>query len=325
LVIFHLHALLVQMQRWCLFFALCRLENGPCFSPMKNVDWNDYQVFLAVGRLGGLSAAAEATSLSPATISRKMLALEAETGLSLFARSQTGYQLTAEGAQLFDQLAEMEASARKVEQWRLSTTSAATVRIACGTWIARLLSQNMAAIFTERDQFRLELMIAERRSNLAHRESDIGIRAFAPEESNLAAVRLGDIFYCAYHASNLPLSASSRWVAVDEEDAISAYLKWPRENHSDQIAISVNRPHSLKDLAAAGAGTVILPCFVGDLEPRLQRSGQEIAALRHGQWLVMNNDDRHRDEIRTAADRIIRLLKQHKDLFEGKRAVRNAG
>jgi DNA-binding transcriptional LysR family regulator len=272
---------------------------------MKSVDWDDYRIFLAVGRLGGLSAAAE-------------------TGLSLFARSQIGYQLTAEGAQLFDQLADMEASARKVEQWRQSTTSAATVRIACGTWIAWLLSENIAAIRTERDPVRLEFIIAERRSNLAHRQSDIGIRAFAPEEPNLAAIRLSDVFYAAYHASNLLLSANGRWIAVSEEDAASAYLRWPREHHAEQIAITVNRPRSLKDLAVAGAGAVVLPCFVGDLEPRLQRSGSELADLRHGQWLVMNNDDRHRREIRMVADRIIRLLKQHSDLFEGKRAVRAA-
>ena len=36
----------------------------------------------------------------------------------------------------------------------------------------------------------------------------------------------------------------------------------------------------------------------------------------------MNNDDRHRREIRTVADRLIVLLKQHGELFQGKRAVR---
>jgi DNA-binding transcriptional LysR family regulator len=292
---------------------------------MKNMNWDNYRIFLVVGRMGGLSAAAQATGLSPATIGRKMLALEAETALSLFARSQTGYQLTAEGAQLFDQLAEMEASARKVEQWRQSSANAATVRIACGTWIAWLLSENIAAICAGRDQFRIELMIAERRASLAHRQSDIGIRAFAPDEPNLAAIRLGDIVYAPYCGSNLALSSSSRWVAVSGEDAVSEYLRWPHENRPDKIIIMVNRPRSLRDLAVAGAGTTVLPCFVGDLEPRLQRSGPELTELRHGQWLVMNNDDRHRREIRTVADRIIHVLKQHVSLFEGKRAVRTAG
>ena len=232
---------------------------------MKNIDWDDYRVFLAVARMGGLSAAAEATRLSPATISRKMLALEAAAGLNLFARSQTGYQLTAEGAQLFDELSDMEAAARKVEQWRRSAANAATVRISCGTWIAWLISENMPAVCKDRDGFRLELIIAERRASLAHRESDIGIRAFAPDEPNLAAVRLGDVVYAAYCGRNLAPSAGGRWIAVGDEDALSAYLRWPLENCAEQIAITVNRPRSLKDLAVAGSGTVILPCFVGEM------------------------------------------------------------
>ena len=68
-----------------------------------------------------------------------------------------------------------------------------------------------------------------------------------------------------------------------------------------------------------GRVVTTLPCFVGDLEPRLERAGEEIAALRHFQWIVMNNEDRHRREIRTVIDRMARLLKSHADLFAGKR------
>ncbi len=85
---------------------------------------------------------------------------------------------------------------------------------------------------------------------------------------------------------------------------------------------TVNRPRSLRDLALAGAGIAVLPCFVGDLEPRLQRAGEEIVELRHRQWIVMNNDDRHRAEIRTVVDRMKKLLRSHADLFAGHRPSR---
>ena len=45
----------------------------------------------------------------------------------------------------------------------------------------------------------------------------------------------------------------------------------------------------------------------------------EIAALRHRQWIVMNNDDRHRADIRVVADRLAKLLKAHRDLLAGRR------
>ncbi|MGO4440123.1 LysR family transcriptional regulator [Rhizobium sp. RAF56] len=284
---------------------------------MKNANWDSYQLFLAVARGGGLTGAA-ASGLSPATIGRRMLDLEHAVGRPLFLRSQTGYRLTGDGQTLFDQLLEMEAAARKVDAWQRKATGTAIVRVAVGTWVGWLISRNMPAICSERDDFRLDLRLAERRASLAHRQSDIALRAFEPEEPNLAAIKAGDVAYAAYRARNVPFSGPERFIAVSEEEAVSAYLRWPHEKAA-AVAITVNRPRSLRDLTLAGAGVAVLPCFVGDLEPRLERSGGEIAELRHSQWIVMNNEDRHRREIRTVIDRMTRLLKSHADLIAGRR------
>ncbi|PZM11958.1 LysR family transcriptional regulator [Rhizobium tubonense] len=286
---------------------------------MKNTNWDAYQLFLDVARGGGLTGAVASSGLSPATIGRRMLDLEKQVARPLFARSQTGYALTSDGQALFDQLLEMEAAARKVDGWQRGAVGSAVVRIAAGTWVGWLLSQSMPAICSERDDFRVDLYLAERRASLTHRESDIAMRAFEPEEANLAAVKAGDVAYAAYRARNVPFAGRERFIAVSEEEAVSAYLRWPHANHEAEIAITVNRPRSLRDLVLAGAGTAVLPCFVGDLEPRLERTGDEIESLRHSQWIVMNNEDRHIREIRTVIDRMTKLLKSHADLFAGKR------
>jgi DNA-binding transcriptional LysR family regulator len=251
-----------------------------------------------------------------------MLELEQEVGRALFARSQTGYRLTSDGQALLDHLQEMEAAARKVDAWRQAGEGGATVRIAAGTWIAWLLTENFAAIRMPGDAFSIALTIGETRANLSYRESDIGIRAFEPEESNLAARLLGDVAYAVYIRRNAS-EAEDRWVAVAEEDAISAYLRWPYRQAAGAIVATVNRPRSMPDLVRAGAGKAVLPCFVGDLDPELQRLGGELPELRHRQWIVMNNEDRHRPEIRAVTDRMTRLLKSYADLFAGKRPSRN--
>ena len=286
---------------------------------MKNTTWDSYQLFLDVARGGGLTGAVASSGLSPATIGRRMLELEGQIGRPLFERSQAGYTLTGDGQALFDQLLEMEAAARKVDSWQRDAQGASIVRIAAGTWVGWLLSQNMPSICSERDGFRIDLYLGERRASLAHRESDIGIRAFEPEETNLAAIKTGDVAYAAYQARNMRFVGSQRWIAVAEDEAISAYLRWPHQNKREEIAFMVSRPRSLHDLVLAGSGIAILPCFVGDQEPRLERVGEEIASLRHRQWIVMNNADRHRREIRTVVDRMTRLLKSHSELFAGKR------
>ncbi|MBB3521433.1 MULTISPECIES: LysR family transcriptional regulator [Rhizobium] len=288
---------------------------------MKNANWDSYQLFLQVARLGGLTGASTASGLSPATVGRRMLDLEQEVGRALFSRSQTGYRLTQDGQALLDHLQEMEAAARKVEAWRQSGEGGTTVRIAAGTWVAWLLTENFAAIRMPGDGFAISLTIGEARASLAYRESDIGIRAFEPEEANLAARRLGEVAYAVYIRRNAA-ETDERWIAVAEEEAISAYLRWPHANAAAAIVASVNRPRSLPDLVRAGAGKAVLPCFVGDLHPDLQRLGGELPELRHAQWIVMNAEDRHRPEIRTVADRMTKLIRSYADLFAGKRPSR---
>ncbi|MBB2752815.1 UNVERIFIED_ORG: DNA-binding transcriptional LysR family regulator [Rhizobium aethiopicum] len=288
---------------------------------MKNANWDSYQLFLQVARLGGLTGASTASGLSPATVGRRMLDLEQEVGRALFSRSQTGYRLTQDGQTLLDHLQEMEAAARKVEAWRQSGEGGTTVRITAGTWLAWLLTENFAAIRMPGDGFAISLTIGEARASLAYRESDIGIRAFEPEEANLAARRLGEVAYAVYIRRNAA-ETDERWIAVAEEEAISAYLRWPHAHAAAAIVASVNRPRSLPDLVRAGAGKAVLPCFVGDLHPDLQRLGGELPELRHAQWIVMNAEDRHRPEIRTVADRMTRLIRSYADLFAGKRPSR---
>ena len=290
-----------------------------CLSSMKDIAWDAYQLFLSVARQGGLTAAAETTGLSAATLGRRMVELEQALGRELFFRSQTGYRLTSDGSQLLEHLVELEAGSRRVEEWRRGTVGQSLVRISLGTWIAWLLCQNMSLIRTARDEFRIDLNVAEQRARLSHRETDIGIRAFEPEEPNLAAMPAGEVAYAAYKARNREWMGPEPWVAVDDENAVSAYLRWPRQQAADRVAVTVNRPRSLRDLIRAGAGVGVLPCFVGDLDPTLERVGDEIPELRHRQWIVMNNDDRHRSDIRAVADRLSKLLKSHRDILAGKR------
>jgi DNA-binding transcriptional LysR family regulator len=51
---------------------------------MKSTQWDSFQLFLQVARLGGLTGAQASSGLSPATVGRRMLDLEQEIGRALF-------------------------------------------------------------------------------------------------------------------------------------------------------------------------------------------------------------------------------------------------
>lgn len=290
---------------------------------MKDITWDAYQIFLAVARHGGLTGAAQASGLSPATVGRRVLDLEQGIGRQLFLRSQTGYRLTADGQALFEQLKDMDAVVRKVETWRQEAHGSSVVRLMAGTWGTWLICENIQAIRSDRDGFRLDMSVSERRATLAHREHDIGIRAVVPDEPYLARRHGGEVAYAAYRQRNASGGLAASWLAVSDEDAISPYLRWPHENAGAAITVIVSRPRSLLDLARAGAGQAVLPCFVGDLDPGLERAGDELKSLRHTQWIVTNIEDRHRRDIRTVSERLFRLLKSHSDLIAGKRPSRS--
>lgn len=287
---------------------------------MKNIDWTAYQLFIAVARCGGLSGAAAQLGTSPATLGRRILAFEQTIGRHLFVRSPSGYELTPDGQNLFAELQDMEAAARRLGQWYGKTDGHSIVRLAAGSWVARLVAQNFSKISAAHDPFSIEMHISEERAKLQHRENDIGIRAVAPTERNLASVKTGEVAYATYRLRNIPSTHQDRWIGVNSDYAVSPYLIWPHEHHGDRLAVTVDRAREMLDLVLSGAGNAVLPCFVGDIEPMLERVGTEIPGLRHGQWIVANQDDRHRSDIRRVMDRISRLLKSHAKLFAGHRS-----
>lgn len=69
------------------------------------------------------------------------------------------------------------------------------------------------------------------------------------------------------------------------------------------------------DLCEAGVGLAVLPCFIGDANPRLERATATIEALTHRQWLVMHHETRHQRPIRTVLRRLESLLQANRDLF----------
>ncbi len=284
---------------------------------MKDTAWDLYQYFLSVARHNGLVGAARELGVSSATAGRKILELETAINDTLFQRAQTGYTLTAPGRTLFKALQEMESAARKVDALRGASASNYRVRIMAGTWNSFFLTDHIERICTEADPFLIDFNTTEERARLTYREADIGLRAQRPEEPNLAAQKLPDAAYGVYRARNARVP-EDRWIAVAEENAVSTYLRWPHIHHKNEIAFTVTRPTSLRDLIVSGAGIGALPCICGEREQSLERIG-DLDGFTHEQWLVMNRDDRHRPEIRTVINRIVKLFRDHADIMSGKR------
>ena len=286
----------------------------------KPFAWGDLKLFLLVARAGGLSPAARLSHVSPPTLGRRLAALEQALGRTLFVRKASGFDLTDAGRELRAHAEGVEAAVLDIERWAATGIADRTVRVSAGSWTSRFLARHVADLWSERDRFRLAFVAADRRLDIARREADIGIRNRRPEETRLAGRRIGAVAFAPYAADPPKVGSDAgepAWIGLkDGFETPSA--QWVRLRHGARIAIEAGTPRLVLDLLQAGVGQAVLPCFVGDAEPGLRRAGPPIEALRHEQWLVMHDDDRHDPAIRTVARRIVRLVTAKGPLFSGR-------
>ncbi len=282
------------------------------------LDWNAIKLFLSVARCGGLSTAARLTRISPATLGRRMVALERQLAAVLFVREKNGYHLTREGEALLAHAEQLERSAQSIEQWRDQRGLAGRVRISAGDWICHFLATHINALWTAADSFSVELVSNPQRVDIGRRHADIGIRNTRPEEQWLARRRIGVVAFAPYaRAASDAEAAQAKWVGYINENVALPSAQWLDSRYPQKVVMRSNNPRCILDLVRSGIGRAVLPCFVGDTEPELVRCGDTIEELRHEQWLVLHHEDRHTRKVRRVSERIAELMAKNQGLFAG--------
>ena len=264
------------------------------------IDWRDLHLFLAVARDGGLSAAAKATGRSPATLGRRMLALERAIGRDLFIRHDRGYELTADARQLLTDLTDVETRINQLTKPSNGTENP-VVKISAGSWTTLHLLKRIDQITGTPADIRLRFIAAENILDIPHREIVIGFRNSRPTEPSLAGRKMSRVEFAPYATPKAP----QKWIKVIA-DTPSA--RWVDRMIGNDAIHEVNAPRNSLDLALLGQGIALLPTFIGDTEPTLNRVGDTIAELAHDQWIVTHHDDRHLPEVRRAIDRMYHAL-----------------
>src|SRR5262249_7962660 len=91
-----------------------------CCSIMNRVtgtwQWDDVRFFLAVARMGSLSAAARALGVGHVTVGRRVAALEKRLGVTLLNHTPDGFAATSAGEAILRQCAAMENAALDLER-----------------------------------------------------------------------------------------------------------------------------------------------------------------------------------------------------------------
>jgi DNA-binding transcriptional LysR family regulator len=286
------------------------------------MDWDDVRVFLAVARHGSLRAAGRSLGLSQPTIGRRLTAFEGTFGgPTLFDRFPEGLRLNAAGSALLPAAEQLENAALTLERRRAVTSPAlsGTVRVSVGEWAASFLSRNLgrtdAAALPQ--GITLELVESAQTANLARREADLAVRHHPPQGGDLYVAKVG-VFACAVY--RLRGSNGGAWVTYTEEQAHYPTARWVQQRIAETgVAVALRASSMTMQLAAirAGSGCGILPCYVGDSDPSLERVTQPVPEIAAEYWVIVHRDLRRAVCVRAVIDWIRALFDEQRDALAG--------
>lgn len=186
---------------------------------MNAIDWNHVRAFHATAATGSLSAAARRLGLTQPTLSRQVLALEADLGVTLFERLGRKLVLTQIGLDLLEHIRVMGDAAESVAlaaSGRAQEIGGRVCISATDTFSAYVLPEIVERIRAEAPQLTIVIAATNELSNLHRREADIAIRHVRPDRPGLVGHYLRETEACFY--------ASNEWVARNGLPATPADL-----------------------------------------------------------------------------------------------------
>ena len=175
---------------------------------MKAIDWNHIRAFHATAVAGSLSAAARQLGLTQPTLSRQVLAFEAELGVTLFERRGRKLVLNQTGMELLDHIRIMGDAADTLvlaANGRVQEIGGRVCISATDTSAAYILPEIVARIRSEAPQITIAIVASNELSDLHRGEADIAIRHVRPDRPGLVGRHIRDTEAAFY--------ASEDWVA----------------------------------------------------------------------------------------------------------------
>jgi len=287
------------------------------------MDWDDVRVFLAVAREGSMRAAGRALALSQPTISRRLAAFEATLGgPTLFDRFPEGLRLNAAGEQLIPAAERVEGAMLTLERRHAAASPvlSGTVRVSTGECAAGFLARSLSGPTTAAlpSGIALELVFEPgHTANLARREADMALRHQPPETGDYYVSKAG-VFACAVYRRRG--ADAGAWITYPEEQAHYAPARWvQRQTEETGKPVALRASSMLMHLEAIGAGTGrgVLPCYIGDGHPLLERLTPPIQEIAAEYWIIVHRDLRRSACVRAVIDWVKALFAEQRDVLAG--------
>lgn len=172
------------------------------------MNWDDAKLFITVARSGQIAAASKILSISPATLSRRITALETSLNVKLLERRTFGCELTEEGKSFYETVerAETELLTAQSRFQKTHSKTSGVVRIGAPDGFGvGFLASKLPILLNDYPDLKIQLVPVPRSFSLSQREADIAVMVGRPEKGRLIIRKLTDY--------NLSLYASKNYIA----------------------------------------------------------------------------------------------------------------
>ncbi|MBV7409850.1 LysR family transcriptional regulator [Maritimibacter sp. DP1N21-5] len=284
---------------------------------MKQMDWDDLRYVLAVAQEGSLSGAARVLGVNHATVLRRINGFEDGVGMAIFDRTARGYRIAPRRSRILEAMRGVEDAVFGVERAITAARSplAGVVRVtSTDSLCVSVLPPIIAQIEAQAEGLQVELSSQNIRSDLARLDADIAVRpapSLPPELTGTVAAQLGLSVYAAP-------GGGTHWLGFSGTLAEAFSLDRFRDLVGDgPIGATSDSFVVLREMAAAGQGRAILPCILGDGDPRLVRLDGMMAPTKVDIWVASHVDLAEVPRIRAVRDLIVRALDLDRDQLLG--------
>lgn len=278
-------------------------------------NWDDLRIFQAMVGARSIREAAVSLQTTHATVSRRIRALEAELGQTLFERGRDGYKLTefANGILNFTDSIKEDIAAIDRLAFAKEGGIAGTVRLSLLEDIFTYVLADPIAEFMSRHPM-IELIVDSTASfsDLGRREADVIVRITREPPEQAFGKKVADSPLAAYatkeYLDNRP--GLDRWIALDYPPSIEPLLQARSVFRANSLAIVTNTL-----LRSQGIG--LLPCFIGDNLSTLVRLPEVPLIPDMEIWVLTHEDVRENPRVRVLMDHLYQAFSQRRNLIEG--------
>jgi DNA-binding transcriptional LysR family regulator len=280
--------------------------------------WDDVQVFLRVAQTGSLSGAARALGVNHSTVFRRLGRFEEAMGVKLFDREGGRYTLTEAGraARASAETAEMAIGQFSRTVAGHDQELAGRVRLTSPEALLPVLAPHLAPFRARYPDIDLEVCFTDRFLDLNRQEADVALRPTPRPDATVVGRKVCAIAWTAYRPAGSTQDLPWAGYADDLEGLGAA--RWQQEHHGDApVALTVNSVPAMHGVVCAAGVRGMLPCFVGDPDPNVERIRPPVPEAASALWLLVHPDLRGAARVRAVLDHLWDAMRSAAPLFEG--------